>query len=198
MSVRTRSRDLEDVLVEAAERILAAGGPEALSVRRIAAEAGVAPMSVYNRFGGKNGIVEQLYVKGFDDLGARARSVREGDPRAALVACGEAYWAFAKARPATYAVMFDRAVPGFEPSPQAWCHAEDAFSELVAHVRRAMAAGVLEETDAVDVAQQLWASLHGLVSLELRSLGFVDDVDAHRHRLFKTLLRGLAPPTPGG
>lgn len=198
MPSRTPSLHVEDALVDAAERILASGGPEALSVRRIAAEAGVAPMSVYNRFGGKNGIVEQLFIRGFDELRAAARAVDEADPRAALVACGEAYWAFAKSRPATYAVMFDRAVPGFEPSADAWAHASEAFGEVVAHVRRAMAAGVVAAGDPVDVAQQLWAALHGLVSLELRSLGFVADVDAHRHRLFTTLLRGLAPATPCG
>ncbi len=198
MTSRTRSLDVEDALVEAAERILASAGPEALSVRRIAAEAGVAPMSVYNRFGGKNGIVDRLFVSGFDDLAMRARTVDAPDPLAAVAACGEAYWRFAKDRPATYAVMFDRAVPGFEPSPEAVGHAVEAFGELVAHVRRAMAAGALEETDPVDVAQQLWESLHGLVSLELRSLGFVADVDAHRRRLVATLLRGLAPLSPAG
>ena len=198
MSSRTPSLRVEDALVEAAERILTADGPEALSVRRIAAEAGVAPMSVYNRFGGKNGIVEQLYIRGFDDLATAAREVDADDPLLAIVACGEAYWAFAMSRPATYAVMFDRAVAGFDPSPDAWSHASAAFGELIAHVRRAMAAGVLADADPVDVAQQLWASLHGLVSLRLRSLGFVPDVDAHRARLFTTLLRGLAPPTPRG
>ncbi|MFP5318418.1 MAG: TetR/AcrR family transcriptional regulator [Acidimicrobiia bacterium] len=198
MSARTPSLQVEDALVEAAERILASGGPEALSVRRIAAEAGVAPMSVYNRFGGKNGIVEQLYIRGFDELAGAARGVDEDDAGAAVIACGEAYWRFAMDRPATYAVMFDRAVAGFEPSPDAWSHAAAAFGELVAHVRRAMAAGAVADGDPVDVAQQLWESLHGLVSLTLRSLGFVAEVDAHRRRLFTTLLRGLAPPTPGG
>lgn len=198
MTSRTPSLHVEDALLAAAERILATGGPEALSVRRIAAEAGVAPMSVYNRFDGKNGIVDRLFTKGFDDLAAAMRAVAEADPATDLVGCGEAYWAFATARPATYAVMFDRAVAGFEPSPEAWAHAADCFGVLVAHVRRAMAGGVVGAGDEVDVAQQLWESLHGLVSLTLRSLGFVTDIDAHRGRLFTTLLRGLAPPTPAG
>lgn len=187
---------MEAALVDAAERILAAFGPGALSVRRIAAEAGVAPMSVYNRFDGKNGIVDRLYVRGFDDLARALRGVDDTDAGAALAACGEAYWAFAMARPATYSVMFDRSVDGYEPSPAAWGHASDCFGELVAHVRRAMAAGAVADGDPVDVAQQLWASLHGLVSLTMRSLGFVADVDAHRRRLCQALLRGLAPPPP--
>ena len=94
--------------------------------------------------------------------------------------------------------MFDRAVPGYEPSPDACAHAAACFEELVTHVRRAMAAGAIAAGDAVDVAQQLWASMHGLVSLQLRDLGFVADWHTHRHRLVATLLRGLSPERPTG
>ncbi len=57
---RTPSRDLEVALVDAAERVLVRDGPEAVTVRAVAVEAGVAPMGVYNRFGGKDGLVDEL------------------------------------------------------------------------------------------------------------------------------------------
>ena len=59
---RTPSTKIEDRLVAAAFHLLEAEGPEALSVRRVAAEAGVAPMGVYNHFeGGKNGVVDAIF-----------------------------------------------------------------------------------------------------------------------------------------
>lgn len=193
VKVRTPSLEVSDSLLDAAGRILQHEGPPGLSVRRIAKEAGVAPMSVYNRFGSKNGIVDHLFIEGFDALAARMRAVDAADARQALVECGELYWAFAMARPAVYAVMFDRAVPGFEPSEDAHRHAAESFGSFVDHVRRAIDQGALAPADPVDVAQQLWEGVHGLVSLSLRHLGFVEDVDAHRRRLIETMLRGLAP-----
>ena len=57
---------MEGALLTSASEILETEGPDALSVRRIAAAASVAPMGVYNHFESKFGIVEALYVQGFD------------------------------------------------------------------------------------------------------------------------------------
>jgi hypothetical protein len=46
--------------------------------------------------------------------------------------------------------------------------------------------------DAEEVAQRLWAGVHGAVSLELRGTVFARDVEAHFAALVRTLLRGLA------
>ena len=46
--------DTSRALLAAAHRLLAEDGPEALTVRRIANEAGMSTMNVYSRFGGKD------------------------------------------------------------------------------------------------------------------------------------------------
>jgi AcrR family transcriptional regulator len=189
---RTASADVERALLDAAERLLEAEGPDALSVRRIAAEAGVAPMSVYNRFEGKTGIVDELFTRGFDELSEGLRTVVAADPVEALRETARRYSAFGRQHPAAYAVMFERAVPGYEPSEEAMAHASRCFEELATHVRRAMDAGALAAGDAHDVAQQLWSACHGAVSLQLRGLGCVDDMVANHERLNDHLLRGLA------
>ena len=56
-----------------------------------------------------------------------------------------------------------------------------------------MDAGVIAEGDATEMAQRMWSACHGEVSLELRGIGFVDDVDAHHQALLATLQRGLKP-----
>ena len=59
---------MEAALLTSAAEILETEGPDGLSVRRIAAAAGVAPMGVYNHFESKFGIVEALFIQGFERL----------------------------------------------------------------------------------------------------------------------------------
>ena len=53
---RTPSADVERELLAAAEAVLVRDGPGGLTVRAVAAEAGIAPMGVYTRLGGKDGL----------------------------------------------------------------------------------------------------------------------------------------------
>ena len=55
-------------MLDTARALLESDGPGALSVRRIAAEAGISTMNVYSRFGGKGGVVDELYCEGFGRL----------------------------------------------------------------------------------------------------------------------------------
>ena len=45
--------------------------------------------------------------------------------------------------------------------------------------------------DHVDIAEGIWATCHGLVSLELAGMGFVPDREAHFEATNAALLRGL-------
>ena len=111
---------MEGALLTSAADILESEGPDGLSVRRIAAAAGVAPMGVYNHFESKFGIVEALYVQGFQRLADAMAAMGEiDDPAEALLVGARAYRALALAHPMAYQVMFLRAVPGFEPTDHA-------------------------------------------------------------------------------
>ena len=191
---RTPSAGMEGALLTSAEDILESEGPDGLSVRRIAAAAGVAPMGVYNHFESKFGIVEALFVQGFQRLGdAMAAMARIDDPAEALREGARAYRALALAHPMAYQVMFLRAVPGFEPSDQARTRCTGSFDLLATTVERAMRAGAIAPGSPTETAQMIWATIHGWVSLELMGLGFVEDQDLWYDRLCEALLRGLRP-----
>ena len=169
---------MESALLDAAAELLEREGPDALSIRRIAAAAGVAPMGVYNHFSSKSGIVEALFVEGFERLGRAMVTLSEiADPLEALLEGGRRYRSLALAHPMAYQVMFLRAVPGFEPSDEARAMAARAFEGLAATVRRAMDAGLVEVGDPELISQVIWAGIHGWVSLELCGIGFVEDTD---------------------
>ena len=191
---RTPSAGMEDALLASAADILESEGPDGLSVRRIAAAAGVAPMGVYNHFESKFGIVEALFIQGFELLGAEMQAMAQiADPFEALLEGARRYRALALAHPMAYQVMFLRAVPGFQPSIGALGQCTGTFDSLVTAVERAMRAGVITEGEPTETAQVIWAAIHGWVSLELLGIGFVEDQDAGYDHLCEALLQGLRP-----
>jgi AcrR family transcriptional regulator len=189
--------DTHAALRDAAIRLLATEGPSALTVRRIAAEAGVSTMNVYSRFGGKDGIVEELFVDGFERLEQAMRATPStDDPLTDLRACGQAYRTFAEEHPTSYAVMFDAAVPDHEHGERAMVAGQRALGLLVERVRRALDAGQLHG-DAAQIAVSLWAANHGLVSLEMKGAGppTIDWPTQHRVALAAVLRGFMAAPT---
>src|SRR5262245_60864933 len=96
---RTRAVDVERVLLDAAHRLLEREGIDAVTVRRVAAEAGVAPMGLYHRFGGKDGLLEAIFADGFDALTVAVEDHPAGDPLDELRAGLAQYRRFAHANP---------------------------------------------------------------------------------------------------
>jgi len=163
--------DVGRALLTAAHRVLEEEGPFGLTVRRVAQAAGVSTMNVYSRFGGKDGLVEQLFVDGFARLGERIKDLpRTDDPLFDMRDCRAEYRRFALENPTYYAVMFDSVVPGWHPSPAAEAVAMAALASLASQVQRAIDAGQLQATDAHSVAISLWATSHGLITLEMKTV----------------------------
>ena len=194
---RTPSADIERELLTAAEAVLVRDGPGGLTVRAVAAEAGIAPMGVYNRLGGKDGLVDALLIRGFDRLRASLEAAlsdtAEPDMRARFVSCGLSYRQFALANPHFYAIMFEDAIPHERDNPVVREHAHATFDALVRTVELAAAAGVIAAPDPVEVAQQIWSAVHGAVALELKGLVLTPDPEYTYRAFLATLIRGLAP-----
>jgi AcrR family transcriptional regulator len=190
---RTPSADVERELLAAAEAVLVREGPGGLTVRAVAAEAGIAPMGVYNRLGGKDGLVDALLITGFDRLRAACDATAGPDARARFYDCGRRYREFALANPHFYAIMFEDAIPHMFDNPEVGEHAEAAFRALVRVVEVTAAAGAIAAPDPVEVAQQIWSTVHGAVALELKGLIQTEDPAATYRASIDTLFRGLAP-----
>jgi AcrR family transcriptional regulator len=195
---RTPSADVARELLAAAEAVLVKDGPSGLTVRAVAAEAGIAPMGVYSRLGGKDGLVDALLIRGFDRLTAALGAADAVDPAARLRGCGRRYRQFALASPHFYAIMFEGAIPRDHESEAVTEHAAAAFGALVRSVELAAAAGQVIAPDATEVAQQLWNAVHGAVALELRGMILTPDPEATFEAFLVTLMRGLAAGRTAG
>ena len=158
-------------LLDAATELLTTEGPEALTVRRIASTAGCSTMGLYSRFGGKDGVVERLWLDGFTRLRAAiAASPATADPLRDLETINIAYRQWALANATSYGIMFSRAVPEFIPSPEAKALAAGTFAIVVDAVRRAQEKGHFPEAEPHDIAHTLWAMVHGFTSLEIAGM----------------------------
>jgi AcrR family transcriptional regulator len=191
---RTPSADVERELIAAAEAVLVRDGPSGVTVRAVAAEAGIAPMGVYNRLGGKEGLVDALLIIGFDRLRAAVEAGNEPDMLERLRACGMRYRDFALRNRSFYAIMFEDAIPHDRSSMVVAEHAAAAFGALVRNVEAAAATGRIYAADPRDVAQQIWSAVHGAMALELRNLVQTPDPGATYRAAVDTMLRGLADP----
>jgi AcrR family transcriptional regulator len=190
---RTPSSDVRRELIAAAEQVLVRDGPGGVTVRAVAAEAGIAPMGVYNRLGGKDGLVDELLIVGFDRLRAAMDDSDEPDVRERVRASGVRYRRFALANPHFYAIMFEDAIPHEHLSAEVAEHAGAAFDALVRIVEMAAAAGGIVAPEPREVAQQIWSAVHGAVALELKGLVQTPDPEATYRGILDTMLRGLRP-----
>ena len=122
-------------------------------------------MGVYTHFGSKQGLLEQLYLYGFQLLEGRLDSVpsEDGQGREDLLMFALAYRAFALDNEALYGLMFERATPDSFPSDASRLAGLATFEMLATRV----ADWRPDFADPAADAHLVWATMHGLVSIEL-------------------------------
>ena len=187
---RTSSLEVTASLIDAALAILEEAGLPALTVRAVATRAGVAPMGVYSRFGNKDGLLEALFVHGFDTLEVAIQTPSDASPLRRLSIGCRGYRQFAIDNPHLYHLMFEQMML-LELSPESREAAKRSFMILVDRVQDAMNSGDLTNGDSTEVAQELWSAMHGAVSLEIAGVHFAQDRAANFAAMINALIRGL-------
>ncbi|MGO9488310.1 MAG: TetR/AcrR family transcriptional regulator [Solirubrobacteraceae bacterium] len=185
-AVRTRHRNprgqgarlTEDIVSAALALIERTGSAEAVTLRAVAREVGIAAPSIYAHFPDRDAVLMAVVVRVFDEL---TQAIEQGkksagqDPAGRLVAGCEAYVAFGLEHPARYGVLFST------PRPDApdYCtpvpigpagrpvleFGAQSFALLVQAIEDCVTAGVSASSDVVADATAVWVALHGTVSL---------------------------------
>lgn len=162
-----RDAQREEMLEQAA-LILDRDGMAGLSLRKLAEACGTSTMAVYSLFGGKDGLLDALYLATMEGLGLALQAVpQHADPMVWLAELGLAYRTHSLAHPALYGIITGASL----------AHGRVAASNLKVlsgyqTLKRAVER-LLAERDtrgrytAELVADALWVSVHGVVSLEL-------------------------------
>jgi len=167
VSPRAADPGIRIALLETAARIIATEGPGKLTLRRLAHEVGTSTMAIYTHFGGMAELRREIRREGFARLGGRQAAVAAtGDPVADVWALGMAYYGNAIENPNLYQAMF---MDGPVDAGDARVGLE-TFDQLVTAIRRCIDAGRFDPADPAGLATQLWAFVHGLVTLQLAHL----------------------------
>ena len=164
-------------ILDAAWELVRAEGLSGLSLRDVAARIGMRPPSLYWYFDSKRAIYDAMFIKGNEQLLARiAEEHWPSDPRDMLRVCARRFVEFSAEDVQRYQLLFQRTIPNFEPSAEAYATAVQVVLEMRA---RLAAVGVRD-----DAAFDVWTALvSGLAAQQIandpggdRWLRLVDDV----------------------
>ena len=177
-SARRRQREkaqVRDRILDAAREIFVTEGYEAVTMRRVAEAIEYTPPVIYQHFADKATLIRELCLADFRTF-SRSFGVLAGvsDPLERVKAMGMAYVDFALTHPHHYRVMFMTTIPeeaAVNPgdNPDHGRPDADAYAFLRQCVDEAWRRGDFnpELDDPAVIAQTLWLSLHGIVSLHI-------------------------------
>ncbi len=170
--------EFRDRLCDAALGIFAERGYDGFTLRALGQALDCSPTTPYRYFRNKADIFGAVCARAFEELCAAQAAAAEDvtEPWAGIRAQGRSYVAFTRANPSAYRVMFDLrestqtkgilASEGYvEPVERSWRLLRTAF-EIASD------AGALDG-DPERLAFEFWASIHGIMSLELSGHLFV-------------------------
>ncbi|HSL56775.1 MAG TPA: TetR/AcrR family transcriptional regulator [Acidimicrobiales bacterium] len=157
---RRRAATRREIL-DAAWALCRRHGLAGLSLRDLAAEVGMRAPSLYSYFASKEAIYDAMFAEGQRQLVDHLAFLpREAGTRDDLHAGARAFFEFCTADPVRYQLMFQRVVPGFEPSPESYALAVATLE----HLAGSLAAAGVTDRRHVD----LWtAVLTGLTDQQI-------------------------------
>ncbi|MEU1546296.1 TetR/AcrR family transcriptional regulator [Nocardia sp. NPDC005745] len=160
---------LRDALLAACLRLIETEGLAAVSLRRVAREAGVSTAAPYHHFPDRAALLATLSTQGFQLLGTRLAAARaEAEtPMAALTALANAYVRFSREHPAYFRLMFRPELSQPDKHPDTMGAGDAAFGVLTDAIAECVRAGALPAAEADTLAVMFWGLGHGLASLWL-------------------------------
>ncbi|MFP1682078.1 TetR/AcrR family transcriptional regulator [Alloalcanivorax sp. C16-1] len=183
---------------DAATRLFLERGPDNVTMRQIAAEMGVSPMTPYRYFRDKDEILALVRAAAFNQFAENLeQAVRAaGDARAKARAAGVAYLDFAHRFPDTYQLLFEHTQADEERYPELVKAHARANETMAGYVQEMIDAGLVRG-DAKLIGYMFWATLHGTVVLEQTgALGRGVDVEFLRQTTMRTLFAGMGVLPP--
>jgi AcrR family transcriptional regulator len=151
-----RRQETTTEIVAAAWELAREEGLTGIAMRDLGAKVGMRAQSIYSYFSSKHEIYDAMFLEGylaFADM-VETTSTEEavaGDPEALLKRAAREFVTFCTSDPARYQLLFHRTVPGFEPSPDSWAIALNAYERS----RDSLAAAGINDQATFD----LWTAL---------------------------------------
>src|ERR1700683_1950509 len=121
-------------ILEAAGDVARSEGLAGLSLRDVARRIGMRPPSLYWYFDSKRAIYDAMFMQGNRQLLARMAEQRwPRDPKAILRLTAHTFVEFSAEDVQRYQLLFQRTIPNFDPSAEAYAVATQVIDEIRAH-----------------------------------------------------------------
>jgi AcrR family transcriptional regulator len=160
-----RRQETQAEIVAAAWEMVRKNGLAGLALRDLGTRVGMRAQSLYSYFASKQEIYDAMFHQGYvafaewleDTTGEEELA---DDPTAIARHFAHRFVEFCTSDPARYQLLFQRTVPGFEPSPESWSVALDAYEQS----RKRLALVGVHDQATLD----LWtATLTGVASQQI-------------------------------
>lgn len=166
---RTASNQVSAALLDAAETVLDRDGVGGVTIRAVANNAAVSPVSVYNRFGSKDGLIVALALRTLAQLASAIDVTADVDPVGRFVQACKNYREFALRYPARYALIFGAGSPLEDQTSEVARSGRAVFDTLAGLISAMKSDG--SERDSAEDAQIVWNAVHGAVTIEQAGIG---------------------------
>lgn len=178
-------------VLSAATELLDEQGLGGLSVRSIAKRAGLSTIAIYSHFKGKQGVLDALYIEGFEALDRAMLAANEHpEPLTAALRGCESYLELARKNEARYRLTFGETDISYEPSTEARQVARKAFESLVKLTARQFP----KDTPYMvhqRAALETWALIHGFVSLRHHVMRELMDYEDWKTMVLGTVIHNM-------
>ena len=180
-------RMAKDRIFAAAKAVADHDGIANLTIRKVAARAGVSPMALYRHFADKDALLSALVQDGLAAWETVARSLESQDPMEWLEELMEAYMHFALKQPHRFDAAFFLPAPDARQYPGDFAAGRSPVTAMImVRIDQARADGRIGSKPALEIVLALSALAQGMVSM-LRANRFSDE--KHFKSLFRTTLR---------
>lgn len=186
---RTASDQVSAALLHAAEAVLDRDGTSGVTIRAVASEAGVAPMSVYNRFDNKEGLIAALAIRALDGLATAIEPTSDIEPIERFRQACRNYRDYALEHPARYGLIFATGSPLQDQSSPPAIHGRAVFGVLIELIRALTTNR--PPTDLTEAAQAVWSAVHGAVTIEIAGIGQTSEAATSYEYMLELLVNGL-------
>jgi AcrR family transcriptional regulator len=162
-------------ILDAAWALVREEGLASLTMRDLGARVGMKAQSLYGYFASKHAIYDAMFGEANRELVARWRAAAAAGPQepvAVLRRRTAAFLQFCVEDPVRHQLLFQRTIPGFEPSPESYAPAVEGVEDLRARLRAcgvddprawdvwtAMLAGLVAQQNANEPGGDRWLRL---------------------------------------
>ncbi|WP_263367129.1 TetR/AcrR family transcriptional regulator [Edaphobacter bradus] len=197
-------QDIRQSILDEAREIITREGFAALTMRKLAERVDYSPASIYMHFRNRDQIAKEISRVSYADLLATLTAATTdaiATPAARFRALCHAYVSFGLKNPQTYSLIFMED-PAYLTAVFAEQSADDpatrSYTLLVEIAQDLIAAGFrANKATPIELAETIWAGLHGIVSLKLTCPAFpTSPAETLTSLMADTFLQGLATPTP--